>query len=58
MEKIWLGKSGYQWQGASWGTLTQSREGIDQASLHLVIPISNDASSNTSVSAFGAKDTR
>lgn len=58
MERIWLGKSGYRWQGVSWGTLTQLREGMDRALLHLVIPIFNDASFNGSVSVFGAKDTR
>lgn len=41
-----------------WGTLSQGREGIDQAFLHLVIQIFSDASSDVSVSVFGDKDTR
>lgn len=58
MGKIWLGKSGCQWQDVAWGTLSQVREGTGQASLRSVIQNLNGASSNMSGSVFGAKDTR
>lgn len=43
--RIWLRKSGSQWEGVLWGALSQVGERMDQALLHLVIYIFKDASS-------------
>ena len=42
--RIWLRNSGCQWEGVLWLTLSQVGERMDQALLHLVIYIFNDAS--------------